>query len=277
MEMQPIARDQPERCPHLGGYHQAALLPEYECGIHRYIMPRFRPTCHEVCQPPPTPRPRAPGDDSHRPTDLGNLVLLCDHLTTSGWTITTQDAVPGSPDPAGSTHHNAPDATFGRSLAAAGDLRRELVDDSAEERRHAPAAAGTMPAPQPGAFGGEQQRLGHHPVPARGPPPSPLVVLRPVRPQALGQPPRSRCRPTEIPSPVRASTYPAASPTSNTRPATRRPHRLPQRPGPLHPAAARPRPAAPASPETPAIAASNGSLPAGQHATPTRPSPTGVT
>ena len=38
--MQPITRDQPECRPHLGGYHQAALLSEYKRGIHTRIMPQ---------------------------------------------------------------------------------------------------------------------------------------------------------------------------------------------------------------------------------------------
>ena len=42
VEMQPIAGRQPECRPHLGGYHQAPLLPEYERGIHWQIMPRLR-------------------------------------------------------------------------------------------------------------------------------------------------------------------------------------------------------------------------------------------
>ncbi|MEO6502827.1 MAG: hypothetical protein ABIQ09_13040 [Jatrophihabitantaceae bacterium] len=46
--MQPVARDQPERRPHLGGYHQATLFPENKRGIHHYIMPRSQPPCHAL-------------------------------------------------------------------------------------------------------------------------------------------------------------------------------------------------------------------------------------
>lgn len=40
--MQPITRQQPECRPNFGGYHQAALLAEYDRGIHSSIVPRPR-------------------------------------------------------------------------------------------------------------------------------------------------------------------------------------------------------------------------------------------
>jgi len=47
MQMQPIARYQPECRSHLGGYHQATLLSQYQRGIHRRIMPRLQAGCDD--------------------------------------------------------------------------------------------------------------------------------------------------------------------------------------------------------------------------------------